>query len=312
MPGVAKIIFDGKRYIRAYGTFPHPNIFAGFLSLSVFLTYFGLSKPKYALVSAKNKWLILAIIIQAVALILTFSKSAILGMILGITLVNYAKIKNVLSNSIVPRGTIENTQAENNVPRGTIPLLSKLTLGIALLMLLLLVFSKLDNGALIAQPLTERLTLLNVSRGTIQRNALLGVGMGQFVINMPNYSQEILLDWQLQPVHNTPLLILSELGIIGLALFAFIIYTFINNTNVSQPIVPRGTKVYENIRGTEIVPRGTYLDLKTSRILKMALISQIPPLLLDHYHWDIQQGQLIMCFLVILVLQSNKSVEHQT
>ncbi|MDO8610997.1 MAG: hypothetical protein Q7R95_10740, partial [bacterium] len=43
--GVAKIVFNGEKYIRAYGLFPHPNILGGFLILSIILTilYFKLS-----------------------------------------------------------------------------------------------------------------------------------------------------------------------------------------------------------------------------------------------------------------------------
>ena len=38
MPGVAKIIFNGQSYIRAYGLFPHPNILGGFLAMSILST----------------------------------------------------------------------------------------------------------------------------------------------------------------------------------------------------------------------------------------------------------------------------------
>jgi hypothetical protein len=36
--GVAKIIFNENTFIRAYGLFPHPNIFGGFLVFSIILT----------------------------------------------------------------------------------------------------------------------------------------------------------------------------------------------------------------------------------------------------------------------------------
>lgn len=38
IPGVAKIIIGGQKYIRIYGLFPHPNILAGFLLLSILAT----------------------------------------------------------------------------------------------------------------------------------------------------------------------------------------------------------------------------------------------------------------------------------
>src|SRR4030042_357815 len=35
--GVAKIVLDGDKFIRAYGLFPHPNILGGFLLISIIL-----------------------------------------------------------------------------------------------------------------------------------------------------------------------------------------------------------------------------------------------------------------------------------
>ena len=40
LPGVAKIVVDGEKIMRAYGTFPHPNILAGFLLVTIFLSWY--------------------------------------------------------------------------------------------------------------------------------------------------------------------------------------------------------------------------------------------------------------------------------
>ncbi len=40
IPGVAKILVDGDKIIRAYGTFPHPNVLGGFLVFTILITIY--------------------------------------------------------------------------------------------------------------------------------------------------------------------------------------------------------------------------------------------------------------------------------
>jgi hypothetical protein len=64
--------------IRAYGTFPHPNVFGGFLAFSLFCSYglFLLFKKARALIA-------LCLFFQIFTLIITFSRSALFAWILG-------------------------------------------------------------------------------------------------------------------------------------------------------------------------------------------------------------------------------------
>ena len=56
LPGVAKIVVDGDKIMRAYGTFPHPNILAGFLLITVFLSWYLLTNyPQFINKSVKNR-----------------------------------------------------------------------------------------------------------------------------------------------------------------------------------------------------------------------------------------------------------------
>jgi len=283
IPGVAKIIFNGKKYIRAYGTFPHPNVFAGFLSLSGILSFIGLSKESFNFQFNQNKWLKLAIILQIVALGLTFSKSAILGLLMGLLILFYTKLtpekeSSFMLTRIVPRGTI--SFFKNLAPFKKVLLLS-------VAMLALLTLSKFDLTASIIQPIKERLIYINVSRGTILNNPIFGSGAGQFVLNMAKYSQKTLLVWEFQPVHNVFLLIWSELGLIGLISFFLVglasFKTIFRENNIVPPAYRTGR-------------RGTIFTL----LLKLAFISQITILLFDHYHWDIQQGQILLWLFITL------------
>jgi len=53
IPGVAKIIVDGEKIIRAYGTFPHPNILGGFLILTILITICLYLEHKKGILSSK-------------------------------------------------------------------------------------------------------------------------------------------------------------------------------------------------------------------------------------------------------------------
>ena len=46
IPGVAKIVVAGGKILRAYGTFPHPNILAAFLLLGLFSSYYFLFRNR--------------------------------------------------------------------------------------------------------------------------------------------------------------------------------------------------------------------------------------------------------------------------
>ncbi|MBU4337993.1 O-antigen ligase family protein [Patescibacteria group bacterium] len=126
IPNVAKIVVDGERIIRAYGTFPHPNVFSGFLILSIFcgvwllLSYKTLKiykitsrMPFNALTAKKmadlkhNKqivsretilyiFLIIGIIAHLTAFILTFSRTSWLISILIFFIFTFLVIKSKL------------------------------------------------------------------------------------------------------------------------------------------------------------------------------------------------------------------------
>jgi hypothetical protein len=91
-------------------------------------------------------------------------------------------------------------------------------------------------------------------------------------------------DWQYQPVHNVFLLIWSELGLIGLILFIWIIWKILH----PKPIVPRGT-----IGETEVDQSSNHWN-GTALIFRSILLGFIFIMLFDHYLWDIQQGQLML------------------
>jgi len=74
--GAAKIINDNLKMIRSYGTFPHPNILAAFLLISIFFLYFLWLNKKHSF--AVNLLFITGYLLLATALLLTFSRIIII------------------------------------------------------------------------------------------------------------------------------------------------------------------------------------------------------------------------------------------
>jgi len=107
LPGIAKIIVDNEKLVRAYGTFPHPNLLGGFLVISILVSiYFLLKHKDYVLSRVSFKynninsdesqaksvslllslfWVIL-IFTQITALLFTFSRTAWIGFLISLFL----------------------------------------------------------------------------------------------------------------------------------------------------------------------------------------------------------------------------------
>jgi hypothetical protein len=306
IPGVAKLLFNEHTFIRSYGLFPHPNIFAGFLLTSIVLCIIYKNSTHRPLLFSHTirfkgfniifgkRNLDFIIFIQSFALLLTFSKSAIIGLAISLFYI------------YVPRRTFNSYDPNSNNFR------------IIILIILILLFtvhlSWSNVNLLLTKSLYERVLYFDVSRGTIMSNPLLGVGIGQFVINMPIYANNLEL-WQFQPIHNVFLLIWSELGIAGLGLFLYLVYTMFHHAKVIN--VPRGTFTdqWEDTQRTNEAwvdidktkdgkmansdksifnNKSYYLSNKRLlRYFKAILLGLIFIMLFDHYFWDIQQGSLI-------------------
>ena len=124
LPGIAKIVVDNEKFVRAYGTFPHPNILGGFLIVSILISTHLLLKHKSYVLSRlslryntinNNKsqvktcslllslsWIIL-IFTQITALLFTFSRTAWIGFLISLLLIGIFYIYHF---KIVSRETI--------------------------------------------------------------------------------------------------------------------------------------------------------------------------------------------------------------
>jgi O-antigen ligase len=192
--GDAVVMIHGQRVLRAYGTFPHPNIFGGFLAVALVLWH-----TIRRNVPTTMYWMMGLML--ATGLILTASRSAILGLVVAIIVILLRR--------------------QSTARRTTIALVA-----IALAMTTTFAapgFASLvrGGGATEDRSIDERAAQY-ADYGLLlsSTNLLVGHGIGNYVFMLAHVYQDREW-WQYQPIHNVPFLLLAETGIFGLAALAF-------------------------------------------------------------------------------------------
>lgn len=183
-PGIAKFDFYGRQFLRPYGTFPHPNVLAGFLVLANLL----LSLKIFSLKSWIAK---LSLILGGITILLSVSRTAIIaGIVLALLLLK---------------------------SRGRIILL---VIVLILLPILYTRFSAIFNFDSLSFIRREELSQASLEMWSSSK--ILGIGLNNFIPASSN--QIVVGPSRfLQPVHNIFLLSLSETGLMGLTGFLILI-----------------------------------------------------------------------------------------
>jgi len=221
----------------------------------------------------KRSILNLFLLFGLLALLLTFSKNAIIGLLIAIFFIRYYQYLYKHNCSTLNFAFLK--------PFIRHKLLTVRNILILAIILMLLVNLRPSFQSFISTSFIDRLIFQNVSRETISENLILGVGMGQFVSQMDDYSKMPLLKWQFQPVHNVFSLVWAELGLIGLILFIFFILALFRSLLEIPKNVP------------QLIP----LKMLSSELFLAFIIMS----LFDHYFWDIQQGQGLFWIIMALV-----------
>jgi hypothetical protein len=242
LAGISKTIINGDVFIRAYGTFPHPNIlaFAGLVALLIiyapiftrkqslllyacillvigFVDHYLLTSMQAFTITILTglylgygksiqfpQWFIrVSVWFLHILILLTFSKTAfILALILDIiylTVVRNSQLFHV-------------EQFQNNIRSIGRIVLRVGALGILLITLII------PYPQIIAT-ISKRINYIVDAWQMIMNNWFWGVGLGQYVANLPSGGREL---WQYEPVHNIVLLLWSEIGLMGLGLLIVI------------------------------------------------------------------------------------------
>ncbi len=227
------------RWLRAYGPFAHPNIFGGYLAVVTIAVDCAVRETK----ELKKRYLFIVIsLISYPALFFTFSRSAWIGVILW-TILSYKKTGLFLTTSRL----------------GLIAIL-------AMLFFPLLSTRAVMNTAHETRSIEERISGYTEARTLFDAHPLLGVGAGNYTQALRAAFPERPI-WNYQPVHNTFLLLLTELGLVG-SFFAILVCI-----------------MYFRL---QITPQ------------KLPLLVILPLLLFDHYLFSTHGGLLLFALFPIL------------
>ncbi len=255
-PGIANAAINGELILRPYGTFPHPNVLAGYLLLSLIIIYFFLVRRARGFIRAFS---IFVLCFSSLALLLSLSR-----VVIGLWVLFLA---SVLFYQVFVRLRTVHT----------------IVIGLMFLILgvIFVIFSPLGQTlssrffqtSLLEESLVQRTELVHHSLAIIQNNFVLGVGMGNFIPALSPLQDPLSIGLYLQPVHNIYLLLTAETGLIGL--MGFLLFLFVTYRHLVLQI--RQTPLFR----TEFL----VTTLLLSTILMIGFF--------DHYFISLQQGQLL-------------------
>jgi O-antigen ligase len=197
-PGIARVDFPSFFKLRAYATFPHPNVLGGFLAILLPLIIYQLSNlPIIQFKNKKQIFYIVTSLLGIIALILTFSRSAWIVFVLGISYI-----------ACLPARQVYRKKKKLFIPAFLSVLLIALVIGKT--------FGFQDESVVVREQLS--VAALSMARAS----PVLGTGLGNYLVRLPDYlvSRQI---YFLQPVHNIYLLLLSEVGIVGFGFFVLLL-----------------------------------------------------------------------------------------
>jgi len=190
-PGIAKAIINGQLVMRPYGTFPHPNVLAGFILVALILISF----PVENLSLLKKGVRLSAFILGILTIVVSFSRSVwLVGPILFLPFLWRSKMKKKLF---------------------------WLTTGV-LLAVLTMFFYLLPHFST-NEAFFQRWQLMKAAGLMIKNAPLAGVGLNNFIVRLPDYWPVTGFTYWLQPVHNLYLLLLSETGAVGFLIFLWLL-----------------------------------------------------------------------------------------
>lgn len=201
-PGIANASINGSLMLRPYATFSHPNVFAGFLLIMIVFLFSFFQRTK----RLKEKLLFIsAILLGSIALVTTLSRVAIILFSLLVGLGVYVSFRNQ----------------------------KKLLLGIYSSCLFALFWAALTQMSVVSRfletsPTEEafvlRSSLLQSAYQMILAHPVIGVGLGNFLVQLPAYQRTVTKILEIQPVHTIFLLLAAETGIFGVFLFGWFLY----------------------------------------------------------------------------------------
>ena len=205
-PGIANASLGGTLVLRPYGTFPHPNVLAGFFLIVMILLMSSIKKSS----DVKKIFFSSVIILGTFVLFITLSRVALL---LWILFLLWYAFKNIQKK----------------------PVFIFLIFSFPFLIFVSPLSKRFLSTSLTEESVVERMDLVKASFQMFLSSPIFGVGINNFFINLPSVLSSRFLFF-LQPAHNIFLLVLSETGILGFLLFCFFLFKTLKKTYVQKKI----------------------------------------------------------------------------
>jgi O-antigen ligase len=209
--GMSVIEAGGRRWLRAYGLTPHPNVLGGYLAMGLLVCLAALLLGQ----ANHRRWLWIPVVLGMLGLFVTFSRAAWLGAGIGIVFMSAMtrlwRVVDVRSRRVRQRIWLA----------GILLALTGVVLGLAYRDLLVTRFLRLGSP-LEATSIQERLVDYRQAWGLIRAVPLKGTGSGYYVDALwagvgedrpPGFRR----------VHNTFLLAAAELGVGGALLWTWLL-----------------------------------------------------------------------------------------
>lgn len=185
-PGIATMTLFGNEILRAYGTFSHPNSMAGFLLVTILLWKIVTSQKSKVKSRKLISWLVW--IVGLIGIMICGSRVVWL-LTAGIMIyelrfmnkkfqISFYGILVGLSGWILYQGYLAGWDSEG---------------------------------------ISKRIDLMSAAVEMWKQSPIVGVGLQNFLVKLPEFRNTGGIFW-LQPVHNIPLLWLSEIGLVGILL----------------------------------------------------------------------------------------------
>ncbi len=259
--GTSVLQNESGRWLRAYGGLNHPNILGGYLLVALFFSlYLYLKTTKFKFY--QKILLLFSIIIIFSTFLMTFSRSSYLAFFIG----TFFIITYFISQ-----------KKQASLHHLSIPFLIIILIGIFFTAIYSnLLFSRLHHNSRLEQKsLNDRMVYVSEAEHLISNYPLIGVGLGNYTSAV--YREGVFKKpvWQYQPVHNVFILILAELGLVGVILFASIIITLLWKIS----ILFKKKSVEES--------------LSVIIFFSVAFISLITISIFDHWLWTTDSGILL-------------------
>jgi len=265
--GVAKIVSDGTNYIRAYGTFPHPNPMSAFLVVGVLVTCYLLLNSN----TLKTRICYsLLLFLNILGLTITFSRGAYLA--LGIGLKVYLGLLLWRRYKTKFKGSLASLWMTIGV------IVASIVISFVLFKPFLLTRATFSDQSTIARKFYDVVGLK-----MIQKNPLLGVGIGESILNMEKYSGQSLQPWDKQPPHNYFIIAGAELGIPAMLI---VLWIFLSHL----------WELFKKIKFEN------HFQLTTSHLLLISILCAFLVLMqFDHYFYTLEQTRLLLWVVLALI-----------